>query len=131
MYSICLFLWGDSGINAMKRQLNTEKELLRNLNVLVSTNEKLNKQLNSYRYDPETIIIQARELGYIQDGEKMLFVKGLNDTSHVQKPGNVILPQEQQESGEKIIKILFFATTIMTALFTLFRNFKNTKHQRF
>ncbi len=130
LYSLSLFLWGDSGLNAMKKQLNIEKELHRNLSVLVSTNEKLNKQLDSYRYDPETIIIQARELGYIQEGEKMLFVKGISDSSHVQKPGNVILPQTPSESGEKIIRAFFFISMILTAAFSLLRTLKGTLNHK-
>ena len=111
----------------MNKQLNIEKELSRNLNGLVTINEKLNKQLDSYRYDPETIIIQARELGYIQKGNKILFVKGLNESSQVQKPGNVILPEIQKESSEKIIRALFLFLSLITASFAIVKKIKKNQ----
>jgi len=81
-YSIFSFFWGNTGLNAMHEMESRKKILENNLSELSQINKKLNEDLISLSSDPERIAIQSRNLGYIQNQEKMVFVNlaGINSS---------------------------------------------------
>lgn len=57
------------------REMESRKKMLEeNLKELSYINKQLNEDLLSLSSDPERIAIQSRNLGYIQQQEKMVFV---------------------------------------------------------
>jgi len=100
----------------MKTQLQVQEELIENIRTLLAINEGLNRELELYRTDTETIMIQARNLGYINEDEKILFINDLPKVSNIKKPGDVIIPENEIHSIENILKF----TAILISIAILF-----------
>ncbi len=108
----------------MKNQISTKNELNQNLGGLMLINQNLNRQLDSYKYNPETIKIQARDIGYINKSEKILLIKGMEPVRTVKKPGNVILPSEETRDIEKILRIFFIILLLFLSFSSAFAYIK-------
>jgi cell division protein FtsB len=74
MYTALSFFWGRSGMQAQKELISIRTELQKNLDELNRINRTLNDELNALGSDPESIIIQSRNLSYHEADEKLLFV---------------------------------------------------------
>lgn len=127
IYSILIFIWGDTGIKAMNKQILIQKRLDQNIVKLLAINSELNRELDVFRTDTETIIIQARDLGYLREGEKILFIDDLPIQKKIRKPGDVIIPHFEYQSIEGIFG---FSALMLSSLFLLMtalisRNKKN------
>ena len=121
IYSILSFFWGRTGIQSIKEMENIRFQLEQNLNELNQINSNLNDNIKSFGSDPERIVIQSRDLSYIKDHEKILFMN-LSGTAVSQADVGKILHLEikydSPESLFKWISFLFFMTgMVLTVLF--------------
>ena len=112
----------------MKEQNHIQNQLEKNIMSLLTINQELNRELESYRTDKETIIIQARDLGYLNKNEKILFIDDLSTIQKIKKPGDVIIPVRQTVSIEKYFRLaallVSFLMLIMTVLSMKNRRFE-------
>lgn len=120
LYSILIFIWGDTGINAMNKQIQIQKKLDQNIGELSGINSELNRELDIYRTDTETIIIQARDLGYVREGEKILFIDDLPIQKIIRKPGDVIIPHFEFQSIERVFGFIAVILSSLLLLMTVF-----------
>ena len=109
LYSICIFIWGDTGLISMNKQIFIKYQLESNIGNLLKINNDLNRHLNAYKSDSETITIQARNLGYIDKNEKILFIDNLSTSNSIKKPGEIILPEKAFSSVEKNLRLIVCA----------------------
>ncbi|OQY33666.1 MAG: hypothetical protein B6241_07095 [Spirochaetaceae bacterium 4572_59] len=119
LYSVLIFVWGDTGIHAMNKQIQIQNKLNLNICELSAINSDLNRELDIYRTDTETIIIQARDLGYVREGEKILFVDKLPIQKKIRQPGDVIIPHFEYQSIERIFgysALILSSLLLMTVL---------------
>ena len=124
VYSLIIFIWGDTGIKAMSAQTTAQYQLQKNIVELVGINTELNKQLESYKSDPETIKIQARELGYLQEKEQILFIDGMPKEQNTKKPGNIIVPILSYHSIEPFLRIIFLIILLPALLLSGIKFFR-------
>ncbi len=106
----------------MSEQIKIQNKLENNINELLTINRDLNRELDSYRSDSETIMIQARDLGYINENEKILFINNLSLTPKVNNPGDIILPDMQFNSIEKGLRVAAIVLTALVFLLIIFQN---------
>ncbi len=112
-YSLLSFLWGSTGLQAV-REMESRKQLLEsNLAELNSINEQLNQDLLSLGSNHERIAVQSRNLGYIQDREKLLFVNVGGIKSRQLDVGRILYLENLEKSrglAAKLGTVLIFAT---------------------
>ncbi len=71
-----LFFFGTGGRMDYRNLLAYRFRLEANIDDLQETNGKLLDELEALGSDPERIVLQARELGYFQEGEKVIRIEG-------------------------------------------------------
>ena len=120
--SLCILKWGDTGLNAMREQIKIQNKLENNINELLAINRDLNRELDSYRSDSETIMIQARDLGYINENEKILFINNLSIKPKVNNPGDIILPNMHFNSIEKGLRVITIILMVLVLFLVIFQN---------
>jgi cell division protein FtsB len=77
VYTISAFFTGSTGIIAFK-QLSAERDKQRvNIEALQNLNQELGGNLDSLKYDSDTIAIYARDLGYGRQDENFVRIVGL------------------------------------------------------
>ena len=67
---------GDAGVTAYSRLSSHFELLTENIDNLERINDDLNGKFEELATDPERIRLQARELGYFREDEKVLAVEG-------------------------------------------------------
>jgi len=121
VYSFLIFIWGETGLMAMQEQENLKYELEQNLHELNLIHLNLNSELQSLRGDEERIVVQSRNLGYIRDNEKMLFIDKSVFPYGYRDAGNVISLSENYSSPESLFRwagillFLFFGGIVYIA----------------
>lgn len=121
-YSFFSFLWGSTGISALHEMEAKKRRLQNNLAELSHINKQLNEDLVSLSSDPERIAIQSRNLGYIQNQEKMLFVNLSGIKSKQLYVGKILhLDNIDSSSGVGIKLFTFLIFSIGQILNYLFR----------
>jgi cell division protein FtsB len=91
VYVITLNLWGPTGMAAYGQLKAEEERLLANMTNLQRINGELENRLKTLIHDPDTIALQARELGYANSQERFVRIVGLPVNRRVQPdPGQVL-----------------------------------------
>lgn len=112
-------------MNALHEMEARKKRLQNNLAELSYINKQLNEDLVSLSSDPERIAIQSRNLGYIQDQEKMLFVNLSGISSSQLDVGKILhLDSVDSSSGVGIKLFTFLIFSIGMILNYLFKRNK-------
>ncbi|MDC7240707.1 MAG: septum formation initiator family protein [Spirochaetales bacterium] len=111
-YSLLSFFWGSTGLQALKEMELRKKQLESNLAELSSINSQLNQDLLSLGSDHERIAVQSRNLGYLQEQEKMLFVNIGSIKSRQFDVGRILYLENVEKSPGTAVKwgtVLVFA----------------------
>ena len=99
LYTILSVYNGAAGLIAYQELLHERERILENLYQLQTINMELKGSMDALLYDPETIMIRARELGYGESGENFVRIVGVPGVRQRElRPGMIrtaVLPQSK------------------------------------
>lgn len=121
VYVLLSFFCGESGLWAEKQLIKQKEQLVVNIDVIQSTNDELTIRKTSLLIDHDVISAYAKNLGFIQDNEKIVKISGIPSRPSInQNIGKKYLKSEIQFIPEWICKCLgsvfFFLSLIITIL---------------
>ena len=121
-YSIITFFWGDSGIIPMRNLYSYRENLEINFEILREKNRVLESTLNSLQTDPETVRLQARSLGFIEESEVLIIADAFESEQSLFKPGTIPgIPENPQSHTLFFRKISLLTFLFLSFIFILFR----------
>jgi len=111
VYTLFSFMSGPNGIYVYNQLLSEREQQLTNVKELSFINEELEKTQKNLMYDHDTILVNARQMGYGYENERFVRIVGLASVkNNIITAGKVYLTSSPDFLSDKIIKI--------TALFT-------------
>ncbi|QEN07409.1 septum formation initiator family protein [Oceanispirochaeta crateris] len=116
IYTVLSFFWGKTGIQSIIEMERVRSQLELNLNELNQINNQLNEDLGSLSSDPERIAIQSRNLGYIQDNERILFMNLNGLSASKMNVGKILHLEQKMEKPEQSFKWIAFITFLSGSL---------------
>jgi len=122
VYTFFSFFSGPKGLSAYNQLLSEREQQWVNIAELSSINEELEKSKNNLLYDHDTILVNARQMGYGYEDERFIRIVGLaNLKPSPVMTGNVYITQIPDYLSDKIIKIasLCAGLLIFAFLFSL------------
>ena len=109
VYTGLSFFGGAAGMKAYGELLGEREKILENLDRLEALNRRLEGAMDALLYDPETIRIRARELGYGGAEERFVRIVGLPGGRPSElRPGMIraaIQPQTASVTAHRIISL--------------------------
>ncbi|MDR2110096.1 MAG: septum formation initiator family protein [Spirochaetaceae bacterium] len=107
IYSLSSFFTGAMGISAY-RGLEIERDKQRaNLESLRRINQELKGAMDALRYDSDTILVYARELGYGLKDERFIRIVGLGGGKKQRVlPGRVIASLKPDSVPDKTLRLI-------------------------
>ena len=121
IYTSLGFFWGRTGLYAQKELTAIRTELQKNLEELNRINNKLNDQLNALSSEPESIIIQSRNLSYHESDEKLLFLNLPENGPTRMDAGkflNLHWIEREEDTMIKVVSILGFLLSSLIVMIT-------------
>jgi cell division protein FtsB len=107
VYTISAFFVGSTGTLASEQLLAERDNQRKNIETLQNLNQELEGTLNSLKYDSDTMIIYARELGYGTSEENFVRIVGLGAAKKQRSTaGQITIPRS---SGYIPDRLLWFA----------------------
>ena len=114
VYSLLSLFYGANGFSAYRELLSGKAMQEENIQKLGAINAELENTRSSLLYDPDTITVHARQLGYGYAEERFLRIVGLGK---IQNPhsasGNIVLMPEPLFFSDRSIKICALFTGIL------------------
>lgn len=89
-YCLVVLVFGSTGIIANSELKAYRSRLETNLSHLEATNAQLASRFDALRGNPETIKLEARQLGYLEPGERLLQVSGYSRRSNAFTVGSLV-----------------------------------------
>jgi cell division protein FtsB len=113
VYTASAFFAGSTGTQAFG-QLSAEREKQRvNIEALQNLNQELEGTLNSLKYDSDTVMIHARELGYGTADEQFVRIVGLGGAKKQRHTaGQMTIPRTPGYIPDRILWFLAFCAGI-------------------
>ena len=106
VYTIFSFLGGPKGLSAYNFYLAEREHQRENIHNLGQINEELEKTRNSLLFDHDTMIVQARQMGFGQEDEHFIRIVGLNNKKSIpSSSGYVYTAQKPEFISDLSIKI--------------------------
>jgi len=106
VYTLFSFLGGPKGLSSYHYLLSEKERQLDNIKDLGILNEELERTQNNLLYDYDTLLVQARQMGYGQKNERFIRIVGLGNVKNTQsRIGNVYSAQTPEFISDKTIKI--------------------------
>jgi len=106
VYALFSFLSGPKGLAAYNYFLGERERQWENINELEIINEELENTRNSLLYDDDTLMVQARQMGYGQEDERFVRIVGLaNVNTAPAVTGMVYTAHDTEFIADKSIKI--------------------------
>jgi cell division protein FtsB len=120
VYTILSFVGGPRGLSAYNFLLTEREHQWANIKELGNINEELEKTRNNLLYDQDTLIVQARQMGYAQEDERFVRIVGLtavNPTLAV--TGKIYNVQNPEFISDVSIKIAALSLALLVFAFLL------------
>ena len=125
--SIIVFLLGNGGLLEYHKLTKLQDALAENINELTDINGQLNSRLTLLNSDPDTVRLEARSMGYYQEGETRIRIEGfLKDTEYF-PIGKLIQFQTRRVNKSVIIRLIGFSVPLCYYIFALIRRFARKK----
>ena len=74
--SLSLFLWGSGGLSDYRKVEAGRGQLSANIEELKRINSGLRREVESLGSDPERVALEARQLGYFREGQRVVRFQG-------------------------------------------------------
>ena len=113
IYTLLSLTFGTTGLGEMKR-LRAYKGLLKdNLTELEALHQNLESRAMSLRFDRDTLMVQAREIGYLLPGEGLILL-GQYNKEHAPYPmGKMLKWTRTRESRKPLFRGIALSTGII------------------
>jgi len=106
VYTLFSFLGGPSGMSAYNYLLAERDRQIENIRDLGNINEELERTKFNLQYDQDTIMVNARLMGYGQPDERFVRIVGLGNMKNDPViAGNVYITSNPEFISDKSIKI--------------------------
>ena len=128
VYAITSFLGGSQGIGAYNCLLSEKERQLVNKNDLEIINEELEKTKNNLLYDHDTLLVNARQMGYGYEDERFVRIVGLGSKKNTTAmTGKVYHTQNPDFISDKSIKITALCIGLFVFAFFLMLDLIDTR----
>ena len=97
---------GRAGLLAYRSVASYHEVLLDNLSELKEINSRLNREFEQLATNPEKIRLEARELGYFEDGEKIVKLEGRSREKRFFEVGRIIRWSGAHRDNRTLIRII-------------------------
>lgn len=106
--SSLIFIFGESGVLRYRTLAGYREELAGNIEDLELLHRDLLYDLEALASDPERIALQARQLGYFQEQERLVRLEGYSPPRSVYTVGKILrrLPASENRSGDRLFRLL-------------------------
>ncbi|MCK5006231.1 MAG: septum formation initiator family protein [Spirochaetia bacterium] len=94
--SLLFFFLGSGGLLDYDNLLAYRASLQENIADLEGTNDDLLKEVQALGSDPERLTLQARELGYFREGEKVVRIEGYRPGKSYYTVGKILWRKPKQ-----------------------------------
>ncbi|WP_461245891.1 FtsB family cell division protein [Treponema sp. R6D11] len=120
VYTLFSFLGGPSGLSSYNYLLAEKERQCENIKDLGIINEELERTRFNLQYDQDTMLVQARQMGYGQSDERFIRIVGLGTPkSAAVRAGNVYSTSYPDYISDKNIKIAAFCAGLLVFAFIL------------
>jgi len=132
VYSIGAFVYGPTGIVAMKHMTLQKVKLVSNLEQLELIRLNLSYSVDSLLYDRETLEVLARDLGYGKPDESFIRISGTDSIfkSHYVVGGLVSSETSFAPLSEDQLRLLALASGLMIFILSVLFGGKSDKRSR-
>jgi len=118
VYTIFSFFSGPKGLSAYNQLLFERDQQWANIKELGIINEELEKERNNLLYDQDTLLVQARRLGYGSENERFIRIVGLgNPVTTPAVTGNAYTVKNPDYLSDKTIKIVSLCVGLLIFAF--------------
>jgi len=102
---------------------NRKQLLLENVDTLEKKRLQLTAKLEALRSDPESVIVEARALGFYRHGEEVIYLQNLKPSEITLEAGSALYLKPLESSNRESHKIIAIAVGLLTLfLFLANRN---------
>lgn len=115
-----VLFWGRTGIVAMGDLGNYRNRLEENLSQLENINTQLADHLDALRSNPQTIRLEARQLGYLEPNQRIIEVSGYSPPENSFTVGTLISEKRHSVTSDAVSRIVGFAVAILAFILTGF-----------
>jgi cell division protein FtsB len=106
-YAVMNFFASSRGFFAYNDLLEEQARQEANLKELARINEELENTQNALLYDPDTIRVYARDLGFGEEGEQFVRIVGLGQNRKAPLfPGEVVVAEERRPMDSRTIGLI-------------------------
>ncbi|MEW5814339.1 MAG: septum formation initiator family protein [Spirochaetota bacterium] len=112
VYSLLIFVGGNTGILAMKKILQNRAEIQNNIEELEKINRQLASRLESLRSDTRLLKLYARELGYFDKNEKIVKISGYRSQGSFYAVGRLLKEEAENPSLKPAFRSIAVAVGI-------------------
>jgi cell division protein FtsB len=131
LYTVAAFFGGATGTYAYDQLLAERNKQKLNIEALRSINQELEGTLNSLKYDPETIRIYARELGYGREDETFVRIVGLGGAKKQRTTaGQITVPKAPRHIPDRILWFFAFCAGMGTLMLASISEFVRERRRR-
>jgi cell division protein FtsB len=127
--SFLILFFGDEGYLSYHLLKEHREILLHNINDLQQKNMQLQQKIALLRTNPEVIRVLARKLGYYEEDENVIFIKGDLTLNEHYEIGNIIKEMKNRPERNLVLRIIGFSASIFFGvLFILLKQRKYHGH---
>lgn len=128
VYIALSLFFGDRGTVAAAELARYEMRLQENLDALESRYGRLSARVELLSSDAETIMVEARRLGYSMPGERVLELEDFDPQPRINGPGSMLQQRRPERPvPEAILRGLAAASGIATYLLLFLRSLRNKR----
>ncbi|MDR1430228.1 MAG: septum formation initiator family protein [Spirochaetaceae bacterium] len=122
LYAVSSFTVGPVGIASYEKTRGSLERLRTNMEELKAINHNLEGIMDALRYDSDTIMVYARELGYGAQDERFIRIVGLPGASKRRvAAGQLILYKKPETVSDRFLRVL--SLSLGLTLFIVFSVF--------
>jgi cell division protein FtsB len=124
VYALFSFFSGPKGISAYNQLLYEREQQWANVKELGNINDELEKVKNNLLYDHDTLLVQARQMGYGYEDERFVRIVGLGKIKSTPAvAGNIYITKAPDFVSDNIIKIVSICAGFLVFAFLFMLEF--------
>ncbi|HUX22704.1 MAG TPA: septum formation initiator family protein [Spirochaetia bacterium] len=114
VYCALVLFFGRTGIVATSELKHYRSRLDENLTQLEHINRQLADHFDALRGNPETIRLEARQLGYLEPDQRIIQVTGYSPTGNSFAVGSLLGEKKHTVTSDSISRIVGFSVAILS-----------------
>jgi cell division protein FtsB len=116
VYSILMFVYGQSGLTALDELKNYRDKLVTNIEEIQETNRRLHVELDLLRSEAEYIRLESRRIGYFESDEGVIYVDGYENRRNHYTVGRIIRWEISEDGRKRLFRSLGLAAALFVFL---------------